>query len=901
MIKKLLVFLLAAVLLSCNMEQIGQKLYEGKRFVVYSEKVVQDTFKAEAKSAEHIVSTYQSPANRTYSKALTFKFSINGKDNELPYGVNHTVVVDPGQNNAMTSRLISFGKQDSIKPERPEEKYLEPNAKLTLRADMRHVFNAFEEQGYYTFYDGSRIYKEDFKGLWVAGGSKPLTWDFDNLPSRNELQMQDPDGDHIYEITLLLNKHNPDAKGKRSWQLSADISKYPEFQSGFRLSNALYNMSLEELKMLINEDNTFDTGAEWPGVWTRDISYSVLLSLAILEPEIAKNSLMKKVKNGRIIQDTGTGGSYPVSTDRMVWAIAAWEIYKTTGDAAWLEQAYAIIKKSMEEDLVNAWNDRIKMFRGESSFLDWREQTYPDWMEPANIYDSYNLGTNAVFFKGLRVLVEMGHLLDKNTGKYEELATDLKVSMNKLLWIENRGYYGQYLYGKNFPVLSGRAESLGENLCVLFDAVKNQEQANEVVQSTPVLEYGIPCIYPQIPDIPPYHNNAIWPFVQAFRAWAAAKVKNQTAVEKGIASIYRPAALFLTNKENMIATTGDYEGTQVNSDRQLWSVAGNLAIVYRIFFGMEYRPDELVFQPFLPKVYGGVKELNNFKYRDATLNIRIEGYGDKIESFILDDKALEDPIIPGDISGKHHITIFMSNSFTKKGQIRLAKNHFTARTPEIMRLSRKLVWKSVEKAQYYRVYRNGKLLHATPASNTEISDTVNYSEYQVSAIDSAGWESFLSPPRKVVAPKNLQYVEIEDRMPASDLKYKGYSGDGFVEMDTATTIRFTLEIKPEETGNYLLDFRYSNGYGPVNTDNKCAIRSLRINGKEMGTVVFPQRGTDEWSNWGYTNSHSIYLKEGPNQIKLVYAPENANMSDDVNGALVDMARLIKAIPKFSVQ
>ena len=45
----------------------------------------------------------------------------------------------------------------------------------------------------------------------------------------------------------------------------------------------------------------------------------------------------------------------------------------------------------------------------------------------------------------------------------------------------------------------------------------------QVVANTPVYEYGIPSIFPQIPNIPPYHNNGIWPFVQAYWTLAAAK------------------------------------------------------------------------------------------------------------------------------------------------------------------------------------------------------------------------------------------------------------------------------------------------------------------------------------------------------------------------------------------
>ncbi|GAI75469.1 unnamed protein product, partial [marine sediment metagenome] len=356
------------------------------------------------------------------------------------------------------------------------------------------------------------------------------------------------------------------------------------------ISDALYNLSLEELLQDIRMDGAFMAGAKWPGVWTRDISYSILLSLAIISPEESKKSLMAKVDYGRIIQDTGTGGSWPVSSDRMIWALAAWEIYTVTGDRDWLEYAYGVIKTSAESDLKVVHNQATGLVHGESSFLDWREQTYPRWMDPKDIYTSQNLGTNAVHYRTYEILAEMADILGDSGGQYLGIATSIKKGMNTYLLMPDKGYYGQYLYGRNYLSLSPRSESLGEALAVLFD-IADEPQQRQIIERMPVLTFGTPCIYPQIPNIPPYHNNGIWPFVCAYRTWAAAKVANMNAVEHGLASIYRPAALFLTNKENMIASTGDYMGTEINSDRQLWSVAGNLAMVYRILLGMSFTPD----------------------------------------------------------------------------------------------------------------------------------------------------------------------------------------------------------------------------------------------------------------------------------------------------------------------
>ncbi len=80
----------------------------------------------------------------------------------------------------------------------------------------------------------------------------------------------------------------------------------------------------------------------------------------------------------------------------------------------------------------------------------------------------------------------------------------------------------------------------------------------------------------------------------SYYTWAAAKTGNSLAVEHGLASIYRSTGMFLTNKENMVAQNGNSLGTEINSDRQLWSVAGNLATFYRVFLEWNSNQMELL-------------------------------------------------------------------------------------------------------------------------------------------------------------------------------------------------------------------------------------------------------------------------------------------------------------------
>ncbi|MCB0643050.1 MAG: hypothetical protein KDC44_15480, partial [Phaeodactylibacter sp.] len=72
-----------------------------------------------------------------------------------------------------------------------------------------------------------------------------------------------------------------------------------------------------------------------------------------------------------------------------------------------------------------------------------------------------------------------------------------------------------------------------------------------------------------------------------------------------------------------------------------------------------------------------------------------------------------------------------------------------------------------------------------------------------------------------------------------------------------------------------------------------AIRSLTVNGNYEGVFIFPQRGQDEWSDWGFSNSREVRLKQGPNTIKLHFEDWNNNMNVDVNTALLDYLRIIQ--------
>ena len=889
-------FIFFFVVISISTLSVAQNIfYRSKDFTITDEKVIQGIFESKAVSPVEIISSYKSIYKKSAQNNLEFKFSLNGLDNERGFAQNHYLTLKP-INGKMVSPIFVFGEADTFNANEKNE-YLNDDVELILRVDMRLALKDFKEKGYYELFNGEKIFAKDFTGVFVAGNISPLSWDFQTLGTKKDLQLKDENDDGIYEIKLLFKKNifaSNEDKLSTQWKLTKDISSYPQLHSSSVLLDALYNQAMEEMLLDIRDDGAFMAGEKWPGVWTRDISYSIHLAFAIINPDAAKTSLLAKVKNGKIIQDTGTGGAWPVSSDRMTWALAAWEIYKVTGDKVWLQRSFSIIKNSALADLETVRDKKTGLFNGESSFLDWREQTYPLWMDPKDIYSSKNLGTNAVHFQTYKILTMMASELHEDASLFIPAAKGIQDGVNKLLWLPGGKYFGQYLYGRNYQSLSPKSEALGEALSVLFE-IPDVKRQKEIVEHTPVTKFGIPCVYPQTPNIPPYHNDAVWAFVQAYWTMASAKVKNEKSVEHSLASLYRAAALFLTNKENFVASTGDYVGTQINSNRQLWSVAGNLAMTYRVFFGMQFETDKLIFAPFIPKNFSGERTLSNFKYRNAILTVSVKGFGDGIKSFKLDGKTLKDNFIEAPLEGKHSIEIIM-NGKTAPSSINLVKNEYAPETPQVNFVNGKLTWGKIPGASQYLIYKNGSKAGST--KETVFAVTPNMpdgkagkalEEYQVKAVNKNKAESFLSEPIGINSKEKI--IEMEDCVSTYENKYSNYSGKGYVKIEKQNHRGINFNFIAETSGLYTIDFRYANGNGPINTDNKCAVRSLLVDTQFAGAIVMPHRGENSWNIFDYSNPLQIYLLKGKHTFSITFRNSDNNMNEEVNSALLDCARI----------
>lgn len=673
--------------------------------------------------------------------------------------------------------------------------------------------------------------------------------------------------------TLSLKTNALSRKGEPlGWTCRNDISKYGIFKGASTLETALYNLAVDEMVNNIEKDGTLRTGALWGGVWTRDVSYSAILSLSYMVPENVRTSLEVKIDRlGRIIQDTGTGGSWPCSSDRVIWAVAAWKVYLATGDVDWLKKAYQVILKSLESDHHVLYDSRIGLYKGESSFIDWRQQSYPLWMQPADIYMSECLGTNVVYSQVFETVASMADVLgDKAVSKeYRKKASDLSKAINDNFWLSDKGYYGSFLYGRNHLIHSGRSETLGESLAILWGVADSRKSAR-IMNSMPVSAWGPAIFWPQISSQPDYHNNATWPFVTSYYGMAAAKAGNEKALLHALGSNVRSAALYATNYENFTNSTGNPYTTRMNSHNMLWGLSGFMGLFHKTFFGIELTKDGITFSPCVPKTLEGVRSIEGFPYRDMLLDIRVKGSGNRIKSFCLDGRSQSKAFVPASLTGSHRVTIELTGEFAESS----IDIHGYTPAPEYPSVSVQdgaLVWNTVSKCSY-KVVHDGRVLSETSECRFGLPDD-NAGEWQVICVDENGVEGFASEP--------LELRPVKVSVPV-DVKINESKG---------SQVSLTFDV-PED-GSYILDWLYSNGNGSVTGYNHCSTRTLYVDSLLAGVSVFPQRGKNDWNASGWSNPVVLPLKKGSHTVELRYHDTDVNMNIRIDNAHIREFRVRK--------
>ena len=427
------------------------------------------------------------------------------------------------------------------------------------------------------------------------------------------------------------------------FQEGADL---PTVRSGSLAFDALFALAASEMRQNAVAEikdgnynggaavpcNCFATGEKWHYVWTRDLSYAADLGLAMLDPQRVRNSLDFKLSPYRsglarapqipgsadglqIIQDTGSGGSWPVSTDRVAWAFGAERALANLAPAerqAFAARALKALINTLEIDRVAVFDTAMGLYGGEQSFLDWRDQSYAAWIvdDLAAMSSAKALSTNVAHYKALTLASTLAREQGDHAhaGRYAGWARALKEAINDKLWLADAGMYSSLTAGHFDNAPLHKFDWLGQSLAIVT-GIADRSRARSILAHYPHGPMGAPVIFPQQAGMPVYHNRALWPFVTAYGLQAAALSGNVSVADAAYASLMRGAALNLSNMENLEWLSGQpllldeknpqLIGPVINSRRQLWSVGGYLGMVLGNVFGVSTSTDGLLLRPFI--------------------------------------------------------------------------------------------------------------------------------------------------------------------------------------------------------------------------------------------------------------------------------------------------------------
>lgn len=676
---------------------------------------------------------------------------------------------------------------------------------------------------------------------------------------------------------------------EQTWRLSTDISSKPTFTAdNMPILEAVYNRTMEETfenTFKGTYGDVFNTGTNWNYVWTRDTAMSVQYSLAWIYPKVSENCALEKVlgldtDHPVYQQDTGTGGSYPVSVDRIITALSIWEQYLTTGDPELLEKYYKYSENTIKQDLHVAYDPETGLFKGETGGLDHRDKTYPDWMSEnnkdslANIAESKSSIVNIIYCQVYEIMARSAELLDYGAdvvAKWETMKDELVENVNEHFWDEERGLYVSWEYPNYMGAPKAYKYDVISNGYAVMYGIANEHQTQAIMENYPLVTYGADTVYPQKNGAQGgtiYHNRGVWPGWEATLMIGAGQEGNYQLAQEIWNSCLRGCALTLTNYEVIDFTTG----AGCWSRNQLWSIAGTLSGYYRILFGMEYTEDGIVFRPFVDDNMEGPFELTNYPYRNATLNITLTGKGDTLTSVKLDGKEMgADYVLPTTLEGEHTLELVVKDS-GKDSEINLSSyNHVTCPDmPVVTYENGVFTW--TEDARYtYRLWNGETWINVSGGSYTPDPDV--YGVYSLVAVDKDGIVSELSAPI-TIRPTTVK-VEAESGKYTSQLYTgtAGYSGSGAVTSNArdAANSGVTVTVDIPEDGAYYLSVAYFNG-GDSTSGNNCGIRSVYVDGKDVGTMLFPVMQ----SGHGYTRSThmTLQLTEGEHTIRIAYATDN---------------------------
>lgn len=605
-------------------------------------------------------------------------------------------------------------------------------------------------------------------------------------------------------------------------------------------------------------DHFFNNGISWSltlsDTWNYPIAdiTAVAPLIAFTDPEQAV-ALIRSTAERCLV----TGNYWPLTGSNVGWIDAARLVTLATCDPDLPKLILSTGRILLQQDFEVAFDPAIGLFAG---LLD----SDPPRSDSEGNPVVYSLRTNVVHARAYTAMAEIAEMCGQHeeSRRYNIIASSLVSAINDRLWISEQGRYGSSLMGKFYPVRVDDYDNYGQALAIIY-GVATKEMASSIIASTPMLSEGIPSRFPTV-------SEAVFPAeLQSLWAVAGRKAGNRNAILFGLASSIAQTYSKLP-----------HSASAANCAPALNSVIG-------ILFGLSLTENGLTVQPAIPSVMPGTHQLKGIEYRDMTLDITVNGTGNRIVRFEIDNEQSASNSIPADFTGHHNIVVTMANNeitdiplnFTDKNEY-LALNYFS-------RSDRDITFKNSQDGITKALYENGIITETTSGRRFTFEKPDHFNVITATLFNNNGISS-LPIPEILSIPENDSLLISHTAIPYEPRKRperrrhnrrKARRQPEHLEMNRSLNTSLKTAVNISNPGEYFIDLAY---WRPI--VNETLLTDLYVNGERTATFIMSDRS-------GFTNSPVIRLNAGKNEVQLIHRPLPA-LTDD-GGACLEYIRLIR--------
>lgn len=584
-----------------------------------------------------------------------------------------------------------------------------------------------------------------------------------------------------------------------------------------------------------------------------ELSTRIVLGDAWLYPERSMSLLRSRVRGGRVTTLDQISQYWPMISDCLAWIPAALEVYRSTGDKRWLRDAAEVSLSTLRREISVNYIPQIGLFRSVPVYLVTPVSHFAPWMNHADILQTYTLFNNVLAVKAMECLSEMFNALDRQPdADIDAICRTVSARLATLLWVPDKGYFSEFLYGGVFPVQSRIADNMAQALAACLGAVYSP-LASSAVSRTPRLPSGMPLTSPLMnpSDLP--GRNPVSHTLQSLWAIASLRTANETSFNHALGAMA------------LAASGNDF---RCNGAMSRMALKGLL--------GLEATDTAVVFHPALPSWFSGVTEFRNLYLRDCSLDVRIKGHGNMVSEILLDGKPSSFCGVPYALKGSHTLELTLEKGPRwSDAPVNVSDTVvYATQPPQVFWCNLSAEILNFTPDFTYDIYVDGVLHDRTSSRNFNIPDThafttVNLVSTGKDKSTGLGGRTFsYFPPRtRFVIPADTIEPGVKGRIRTVRNRrgrvIRRFREPHYVKLPSwRSPLRFSFSA-PEE-GEYDMRIVYITPEGAIRTAG-FPMRRISVNGDVCGFAVMP------FARAGYaveSTPVSVRLARGRNRVEL---------------------------------